>query len=383
MKTQNSLFAILWIFIFFSCNHTNNKNANAYSLVGSDKYLSFSLNSNTKSDINALFLYIDDSGKEYLTFQNPSQNEILFYNPNTEKLEFTIRPHVEGNNGVGFFNGYYIHNLDSIYITNSGLSEFAIIDRNAIVKDKIQYFESTEGIPLSAHASTTFLHQPIVVIDNKIYIIPSCNRLEEKNPVCAVIDIMTHNVQALLGFTYPTFPGADNKAKRYGVEGYLSRCFDGKQFVYSFYFDENIYVAPPNHGHVKLVKVKSNYLKEVKIPDDYGNVTMEKLCENPNYGNLLYDEYRDVYYRIAYPETELEKNIRGTELLRYGRKSFSVIIIDKYFNIIGETLLPNYTYNSQVMFIREDGLYISSSHYLNPKYSDDVLSFQRFDLVKN
>jgi hypothetical protein len=381
MKIQNILFVILWIFIFFSCNHTDNRNT--CSLVGSDKSLYFPLNSHTKSDINTLFLYTDNDGKEYLTFQNPMQNEILFYNLSTEALEFTIKPYVEGNNGVGFFSGYYIHNLDSIYITNHGLSEFSIIDRNATVKDKIQYVESAEGIPLKSYVSTTFIYQPMIIIDDKMYIIPSCNRWEEKNPVCAVIDIATHHVQAFLGFTYPTFPGADNKAKIFGLEGYLSRCFDGKRFVYSFYFDENIYVAPPDHEHVKLVKVKSNYIDKVKLLDDYGNVTLEDGCENPNYGNLLYDEYRGVYYRIAYPQTTLDrKDIRAIDLLRYGRKNFSIIILDKDFNIIGETMFPDYTYNSQVMFIREDGLYISSSHYLNPEYSDDVLSFRRFDLVE-
>lgn len=69
--------------------------------------------------------------------------------------------------------------------------------------------------------------------------------------------------------------------------------------------------------------------------------------------------------------------------MQYGRKNFSIIILDRDFNIIGETLFPDYTYNSTLMFIREDGLYISDSHYLNPDFSDDILSFQRFDLVKN
>lgn len=50
--------------------------------------------------------------------------------------------------------------------------------------------------------------------------------------------------------------------------------------------------------------------------------------------------------------------------------------------VIGETLFPENTYNSQLMFIRHDGLYISDSHPLNPEYSDDVLSFRRFDLTK-
>jgi hypothetical protein len=116
--------------------------------------------------------------------------------------------------------------------------------------------------------------------------------------------------------------------------------------------------------------------------DDYGNLTFIDACENPNYGNLLFDKYRNVYYRIAYPETKIEKGVNGLELLQYGRKRFSIIILDKDFNIIGETLFPDYTYNSTVMFIREDGLYISDSHYLNPDYNDDVLSFRKFNLVE-
>ena len=117
--------------------------------------------------------------------------------------------------------------------------------------------------------------------------------------------------------------------------------------------------------------------------DDYANLTFIDACENPNYGNLLFDKYRNVYYRIAYPETEIEKGVNGLELLHYGRKRFSIIILDKDFNIIGETLFPDYTYNSTVMFIREDGLYISDSHYLNPNYNDDLLSFRKFYLVEN
>jgi hypothetical protein len=170
--------------------------------------------------------------------------------------------------------------------------------------------------------------------------------------------------------------------KRAGIEMYFSRCFNGEQFVYSFHFDECIYVASIDHDSIQKIPIKSKYIKEVTTLDDYGNLTLEAVCENPNYGNLIYDKYRDVYYRFCYPQAELEKGIKGPELYLYGRKNFSMIILDNKFNIIGETLFPDYTYNSRVLFIREDGLYISDSHYLNPNYSDDILSFQRFDLVK-
>jgi hypothetical protein len=60
-----------------------------------------------------------------------------------------------------------------------------------------------------------------------MYIMPGCNRWAEKNPVCATIDLVNYAVEALLDFSYPSFPKADNKAKRAGMEEHVSRCYDG------------------------------------------------------------------------------------------------------------------------------------------------------------
>jgi hypothetical protein len=57
--------------------------------------------------------------------------------------------------------------------------------------------------------------------------------------------------------------------------------------------------------------------------------------------------------------------------------------LDKDFNIIGETLFPDYTYKSVLTFIAEDGLYICDSHVKNPEFDENKLSFQCFELVKN
>ena len=119
--------------------------------------------------------------------------------------------------------------------------------------------------------------------------------------------------------------------------------------------------------------------------DDYGNFTFKDWCERAEYGNLLYDKYRNVYYRIARPKTEVPSGLTDREyldLFDYGRKCFSIIILDKDFNIIGETLFPDYTYNSCMAFVHKDGLYISSSHAFSENYNDDNLTFQRFELVK-
>ena len=376
-----TLLAVISLFCLLSCVDKKVQTKESYNLVASDKQLSFALDPNTKTFILALFLFTDETGKEYLTFQNQDQNEILFYDMNSRKLEFKVKPAYEGPNGVGQVLGYYVHTIDSIFLTISGTNEIVLVNRNAEIKDKINYERAEDGTLLTDFCSISSVYQPIIMIDKEMYIMSGCNRWLEKDPISAVINLEDKTIHAL-PYYYPSFPGADNKAKRAGIEEHLSRCFDGKHFVYSFYFDETIYIASQDHDSIKEVKVKSKYIDKVRLLDDYGNLTFTDACENPNYGNLLFDKYRNVYYRIAYPETEIEKEVKGLELLQYGRKNFSIIILDKNFNIIGETLFPDYTYNSTVMFVREDGLYISDSHYLNPDYSDDELSFKCFTLKK-
>lgn len=369
---------LLGIVILFSCN--DKQNSNMLELIKSDNTIAFTIQDNVKNKIITLFLYEDGAGKEYLTIQNQGLNEILFFNINTRKLEFRIKPEVHGPNGIGFMRGYSIKNLDSIFVATQGRNDIYLINKYAILKDRFNYDETDDKIPLYYSSISSFRYRPIVFVNNTMYIHSTCNRWAENNPVTATIDLNDKSVKALSGFQYPKFPNTGNREKKSGIEGDFSRYFNGSEFVYSFYFDENIYVANIDHTSVKGIKVKSKYIKQIGFLDDYGNLTPEDIATNPNYGNLIYDPYREVYYRVAYPETEIEKNINGLELLEYGRKVFSIIILDKDFNIIGETVFPEYIYNSGLMFVRKDGLYISNSHFMNPDFNDDVLSFQRFDL---
>ena len=176
--------------------------------------------------------------------------------------------------------------------------------------------------------------------------------------------------------------GSDNKKKNAGVELYFSRCFNGDKFIYSFFYEADVFITSIDHNIVERVNVKSNYIDRVVMPNDY-NGTLKSMCENPNYGNLLYDKYRDVYYRVCYLKTEIDNRENYMELWDFGRKIFSIIILDKNFNIIGETVFPEYTYNPNLMYIDEKGLYISENHYKNTNYDDDKLIFRLFRLCKS
>ena len=96
----------------------------------------------------------------------------------------------------------------------------------------------------------------------------------------------------------------------------------------------------------------------------------------------MYDPYREVYYRFAYPKTELDDKINWMGKSVYGRKKFSVIILDKDFQIIGETLFPEAIYNPYASFVSKEGLYISRDYQINYDQSEDFMTFELFKLVE-
>jgi len=382
---QNSIYIAIFVFFSFFLSCGKNKiDRNSVSLIKTEKTLSFPLDSETKTLIMALFPYTDSKGNEYLTFQNERKNEILFYEMTTGKFLYKIKPELEGPNGVGRLLGYYIEDLNNIFLTKrDNIPIITLIDSNAVVKERINYGKDSNGLELRQSTALSFAYKPIIKIGNKMYHTSRCSRFSDPNPVSITIDMLSKKVESL-PFEYPIVQISNDKSKESSIEELFSRCYDGSLFIYSFHYDKHIYVATPDHQSVRKILVESNFVHQVEFSElKTSGDPMKNMIEVSQYGNLYFDPYRDVYYRVAYPKNEVDAGENYVELWNYGRKVFSIIILDRDFQIIGETLFPEYIYNPGVMFILEDGLYISTSHVKNPDYDDDVLTFECFQLEKN
>ncbi|MDR2917537.1 MAG: DUF4221 domain-containing protein, partial [Tannerella sp.] len=292
MKTY--VYQLLLFLFLFSCDDSSGDKS---YLNRSSECISFDLDARTNPFTPTPSLF-SDNNKEYLTIENRDNNQILFYDFDSRKLSFKIDAKIEGENGVGQFLGYYIHNMDSIFLTVR-TQEFAIINRNAEEIAKIQYDHSSLGLKLyNKYSMTSIVNHPLEIINNKLYAVIGAYRQAERQPVSISVDLLTRTVDEL-DFHYPSFPNMNNMQKRASSEEGFSRCFDGERFIYSFHYDEYIYVSSIDHKTVKKIRVKSGYIDRVVIPDDY-NYSMDlrqglrMLCENPNYGNLIYDKYRNV-----------------------------------------------------------------------------------------
>lgn len=198
----------------------------------------------------------------------------------------------------------------------------------------------------------------------------------------------TNKTVKQLPFYHPTEPTLDDLYQMrlcVGDED-VNWLYDGKNFIYVFGQNDSIYVASPNHEKTEAYNAKSKYLKPAKyhIKEPFSNLNSYFIgCNQLQfYDRIYYDKYREVYYRLAYPESEVDPKENQRDIWSFGRRTCSIVILDKDFRIIGETLLPDYRYQNRSIVVLKDCLYICDSHYKREDYDENVWSFQRFDLVK-
>lgn len=388
MKRCNRI-ALTWACIIvvvstFSCNST--VDTDKYSLEKADEVFSFPIMDEVRVPQTAVFQF-DEKGKRYLSFQNLPQNDILIYSIDSQSLVKKLSVNVEGDNAVvGGFGGYYVADMEHIFIPSLYVNTISVVDTAGKVKQKIQYAKTTEGQLLKPFIPDD--KSQMIFVGGDLYIPQTMNlrlgdRAVQDSPIKVVIDTVKNTAEAL-PMRFPPLIGHKDLGTVGAFGADYSCCYDGDSFIYSFIADEDLYVTSATHKEIVKKKAKSKYIDNVTVfrskEEDFQKM-MKAQCEHASYGKILYDKYRDVYYRFVYPPCEIDDySDYYLDLYRSGRRSFSIMILDKELNIVGETSFPPYTYNPNLAFVLEDGLYISSSHIKNPEYSDDELRFQRLEL---
>ena len=378
---KHLILPLLLFCLLSSCKREKGEPQDNYTLEATENIKSFPLDSDVKYDASYLYTF-EENGKRYLSFLNYRTTQLLFYDFDTAKFLFKVTLDKEGSNGVVMPTGYYIKDFNNMYISSSAYFGLIKVDTTGTIVQKIAYGKTSTGYKiLPSYNPSSRPYLPPIFIGNKVYI--TQNNLErfcpaEKTPLSVAIDTVQKKYISL-PLTYSILT---EKQLESNVSSF-SRTYDGKNFIYSFYVDEDILVTSIDHAEVKRIKAKSKY---INTPDEKLDFESEsapiKVLTLARYGDLMYDPYREVYYRFAYPKTELEDNVNWMGKAIYGRKKFSVIILDKDFQIIGETLFPEAIYNPYASFVSKEGLYISRDYQMNYDQSEDFMTFELFKLVE-
>ena len=136
------------------------------------------------------------------------------------------------------------------------------------------------------------------------------------------------------------------------------------------------------------VKVKSDYINSLhyvnELPRTHEEALINRLSHDI-YGIVLYDKYRDCFYRFFYPgyTDDEEYPIDKLWMLRNSRPFIGVMVLDKDLNILGEHIFDKFqVHTSSNVFVGEEGLYLSLNNKNSPDYDEDHLRYMvvRFDV---
>ena len=131
--------------------------------------------------------------------------------------------------------------------------------------------------------------------------------------------------------------------------------------------------------HKKAYNAKSHYLPHVRPVSQNLQIDLFKTIHDrglqPHYHHLMYDKYRKVFYRFALMPDDNIKPFSNNP-----HQSFSIIILNKDYEIIGETKFPGNTYAHHLCLVGKKGLYISENNENNPQFDENKLVFRCFTL---
>ncbi len=320
--------------------------------------------------------------KPWLFNLNQHTNTLQMFDLEKEKLHKKITFKKEGEQGVGRIFGFYVHNLDSIFLFPPHQGKVFLTDTSKVIRNVITYETPLKHTP--AFVLSSYFSSKPVVNDGKMIVKTHVEgdhkkindqELSEKY-LSYSIDLQNGKVDPL-PHHYPA--GYLSEGKRHFEASFA---VSPSKMVYSLYADHSLYYANAASSDLKSKLAVSKYLENDFENYPLSGTGMEKVkyfSGSPHYESLLYDPYRKVYYRFCFPKVKAEGE-KAIKKLRIYPKLFSIMILNEDLNIIGETLMDKDKYYPNNCFVAKEGLYISINHADNPRNKEDYLTFDLLEL---
>lgn len=318
----------------------------------------------------------------YYYYLSEGQNIIHEFDLSRLKQTNRITLAMNGPHGVGDVKGFRVLSRDSLIVVNRA-SELFFVNSKGEVSRKIDYSFTRKGIETTPTKSISSFRQQIETVGDSILLLtqlPGGNwRLlsnEDANnlKICLQVNINTKEIK-FLSLTYP---------KDYMIDGlkglYFSRLYNGNNYIYSFEGDHNIYTTSDHISFSKAIDAGSSLFNEIPVNTTSGiDEYLAHGVKSPRYLSIIYDPFRKLYYRFAYPGYNFEEGEDKYKLVQFLPK-LSIIILDENFDKVGESALPDNTFLRDNYFVSKDGLYLSINHPDGKNLNDDFLAFERLEI---
>lgn len=371
----------LFLFLVLGCDPT--EDGNKTKLIKVDE-ITFPVSGFASVNPALIQLVESDSG-DYLFLYNHVAKNFQYVEFPTGKLIHEVLLRFEGPNNVQGFTGGTLIDQDSIWITfyppAIGLINF---DGDVLLKKRvgndlfhITTLGATSHRALTKNGKRIFGPQPYFMNHHGMG-----KEDIRKHQLVYSYDSESDSVQ-----WYDVFY-ADNywdQGKKMSEFSWDER--EGRLYIAPFY-DHEIQVFDMNTGKIVLKKeVISSYINHFDYVNEMPtgmNEAIKNNLEYDRYGTLIYDKYREVFYRIFIPGFEPQEDIpiEDLTLLNRFRSKWGIMILDKDLNLMGEHIFDDFeAYSAANFFVGKKGLYLSMNNLFHPDYEEDRFRYMLMELA--
>ena len=379
MLRKNSFFKLLFgiLLIIVSCK--DEKKEILYSLETTGKFLEFELDSLSPNQSNGL-QFLDP----YLFSLDLNSNKIQLFDVNSGKIVKNLQFEREGPNGVSDIFGFQVQSLDSIYLFSLGSRVIFLTDTTAQIIQQTK-FELPESV-YNLFMSRSYYNSPPRISDGKLYgktrfdvdIKTITQEKLDQLPLLAGIDLKDGSVESL---SYH-FPSDYLNSGQKQLEASIVQT--GEKTVVSFLGDHRLYVSKNLNEPLQPIEGQSQFLDQTlpSFSKDASSMEFAKYgMASSRYGSLIYDPFRDLYYRFAFPTLDLNE-MEELRNLMSEPGPFVLMVFDADLKFLTERKFEAGSYFQDNFFVTKDGLYLSINHPQNPGNKEDFMTFELIELTQ-
>lgn len=379
---NKNYFHIIVLIFLFSCKEQSDE-VERVTLSEADR-LVLPINNRIKNfhqQLNTYFLH----GKECVYFVE--NDRIIFIDIESKKIAKEIFFEKEGPNGIHELQSAYIHQLDSIIIKGFNPYLIYVADSTGKITKKIPFPENTEisirGSYFVGNNKPTFVKDRIIGFLHPT--LRSSARMMEFN-TSPFFEILKKEAKVnLVNTKFPDFFWKDRQ--RWQFHHFIPGItFNNDKMVVSYPACDSIFTM--TFGKEVIVNkyyAKSKFKKKESYPIPPNATDIKEVyqseSDNFEYRYIVYDGYRNVYYRFLLHPVEYDVNRYNAQKTLLS-KSFSIQVLDENFKTIGYQEFQSNKFCVMDYFVGKDGLYLSTNNPENPETDENFLKYSLLKLVK-
>ncbi len=291
----------------------------------------------------------------------------------------------EGTNKIQDVDDITVYNRDSIFVFSEQQQHVYLINGQGEILQKIDFSKILENETIPTYVVNDSPESKITYwSDRKLLILQITYELSDlfytpelyKYPFIGMYNLEDKKIEKI--GQYPN----NYQAKQTAFEDYYPITTDFKNnLVTSYGVSHFIGVTDITNKSTEFYCAKSVFLSSSfnLLPYDAPFPKRNELYRSSGfYTKILYDKYKDCYYRIV-KHSQDNKNA-DNKLSQYLQSRWSILVLSSQFNVLKEAVFDDKIYDFDVIDVTRNGLLISRENPFSLSNNEEVLSFDLINI---